>query len=61
MKVGNHLRQVKKTKQDNKRKVAAIKKSKESEQLAVPLKTKVYGGFEVPHDDDGGSTALSQS
>ena len=61
MKVGNHLRQVKKTKIDNRLKVAAVKKNKESEQLAVPLKIKVYGGFEMPQEDDGGSTAFSNS
>ena len=42
MKIGNHLKQVKKVKKDNKEKVAQIKRTKAEDQLAMPLKTKVY-------------------
>ena len=60
IKIGNHLRQVKKTKMENRKKVATVKRNKESEQLAVPLKTKLYGGLEFPNDDEfGGSTTFS--
>lgn len=45
MKIGNHLRQLKKVKMENRTKVAHIKKLKAEDQLAQPLKTKVYGGF----------------
>ena len=45
---------------DNRKKVATVKKSKESEQLAVPLKTKLYGGLEFPNEEEfGASTTYS--
>ena len=50
MKIGNHMRQLKKVKMENKTKVAQIKKMKAEDQLALPLKTKVYGGFNEAFD-----------
>jgi len=50
------MRQLKKVKMDNKNKVAQIKKMKAEDQLALPLKTKVYGGFNEAFD---GSTNFS--
>lgn len=46
MKMGNHIRALKKNKEENKKKVTAIKLAKAEDQMALPLKTKVYGGFE---------------
>lgn len=58
MKIGNHMRQLKKVKMENKTKVAQIKKMKAEDQLALPLKTKVYGGFNEAFD---ASTNFSQN
>jgi hypothetical protein len=58
MKIGNHMRQLKKVKMENKTKVAQIKKMKAEDQLAMPLKTKVYGGFNEAFD---ASTNFSQN
>jgi hypothetical protein len=43
--VGNHLRDKKRLKEDNKRKVQSVKKQKNDETMSIPLKTKVYGGL----------------
>ena len=52
------MRQLKKVKMENKTKVAQIKKMKSEDQLAMPLKTKVYGGFNEAFD---ASTNFSQN
>lgn len=51
MKVGLHIRDKKKSKDVNKKKVATVKQSKQEDQMALPLKTKVYGGFEEGEDN----------
>jgi hypothetical protein len=48
LKVGYHIKTQKKLKMDNKRKADHIKQSKKEDQLAVALRTKVYGGFQPP-------------
>lgn len=40
MKIGNHLRDVRKIKMDNKKKVQKVKNSKADEQMALPITTK---------------------
>jgi len=40
MKVGNHIRDKKKMKEVNKKKVATVKLNKESDQMALPITTK---------------------
>ena len=44
MKIGNHLRDVRKIKMDNKKKVQKVKNSKADEQMALPITTKQIDG-----------------
>lgn len=48
MKIGNNIRDRKKVKEDNKRKVQSVKTTRVNDTMSKPLKTKVYG---VPHFD----------
>lgn len=72
MKVGQHLKNKKGIRLDNKKRVAAVQSARNSDQVAIPLKTKVYGGFEAAgattsdmgasvQGPNGGSTAFSQT
>lgn len=45
MKIGNHIREKKKVKEENKRRVHSVKNQRSDVQMSVPLKTKVYGGL----------------
>ena len=44
MKVGNHIRDKKKIKDINKKKVQNVKMNKESDQMALPITTKQIDG-----------------
>ena len=44
MKVGNHIRDKKKMKEVNKKKVQTVKLNKESDQMALPITTKQIDG-----------------
>lgn len=45
LKVGYHIKMQKKLKSDNRRKADNVKQQKKEDQLAVALRTKIYGGF----------------
>ena len=51
MKIGNHIREKKKAKEENKRKVQSVKNMRSNEQMSVPLGTKVYGGLQFDMDN----------
>jgi len=50
MKIGNIVRNNKKKKEDNKRRVQSVKTARQDEQMSFPLKTKVYGGLQFDMD-----------
>jgi hypothetical protein len=50
MKIGNHIREKKKIKEDNKRRVQSVKNQRTDDQMSLPLKTKVYGGLQFDMD-----------
>lgn len=50
MKIGNHIREKKRVKEENKRRVQSVKNVRSDEQMSLPLKTKVYGGLQFDMD-----------
>lgn len=71
MKIGAQLKSKKIVKKENKAKVAVVNQKPEHKPIAVPIKSKKYGGFEsypedmlmnanMPHDIDN-STAFTQT
>jgi hypothetical protein len=50
MKIGKIVRDKKKQKDENKRRVQSVKTARQDEQMSFPLKTKVYGGLQFDMD-----------
>lgn len=57
MKIGQHLKHQKRMRTDCRKKVNAVVHARTNDQYAVPVKAKLFGGFETPDHD--ASTALS--
>jgi hypothetical protein len=61
MKIGNHIREKKKVKEDNRRRVKSVQNQRSEVQIAMPLKTKVYGGLQFDMDNSTQRSSFSNT